>query len=180
MAPEYALYGELTEKADVFSFGVVAMEIVSGKSNTKQKGSADHVWLIKWARKLQQTGDIMDIIDPVLEGDFNRKEAERMIKVSLVCTNSSPLLRPTMSEVVQMLEGEIEITQVLSDPGLYEHNFSISKLMGTDTHGSSSTSGLTDQTETTMKSSVSSTDLYPLYPESMLLNSTQNFSSSAF
>ncbi|CAN7127248.1 unnamed protein product [Brassica rapa subsp. narinosa] len=180
MAPEYALYGELTEKADVFSFGVVAMEIVSGKSNTKQKGSADHVWLIKWARKLQQTGDIMDIIDPVLEGDFNRNEAERMIKVSLVCTNSSPLLRPTMSEVVQMLEGEIEITQVLSDPGLYEHNFSISKLMGTDTHGSSSTSGLTDQTETTMKSSVSSTDLYPLYPESMLLNSTQNFSSSAF
>ena len=122
----------------------------------------------------------MDIIDPVLEGDFNRKEAERMIKVSLVCTNSSPLLRPTMSEVVQMLEGKIEITQVLSDPGLYEHNFSISKLRGTDTHGSSSTSGLTDQTETTMKSSVSSTDLYPLYPESMLLNSTQNFSSSAF
>ncbi|XP_013597278.1 PREDICTED: probable LRR receptor-like serine/threonine-protein kinase At1g29720 isoform X2 [Brassica oleracea var. oleracea] len=180
MAPEYALYGELTEKADVFSFGVVAMEIVSGKSNTKQKGSADHVWLIKWARKLQQTGDIMDIIDPVLEGDFNRKEAERMIKVSLVCTNSSPLLRPTMSEVVQMLEGEIEITQVLSDPGLYEHNFSISKPRGTDTHGSSSTSGLTDQTETTMKSSVSSTDLYPLYPESMILNSTVDFSSSAF
>ncbi|CAN7030096.1 unnamed protein product [Brassica oleracea var. botrytis] len=180
MAPEYALYGELTEKADVFSFGVVAMEIVSGKSNTKQKGSADHVWLIKWARKLQQTGDIMDIIDPVLEGDFNRKEAERMIKVSLVCTNSTPLLRPTMSEVVQMLEGEIEITQVLSDPGLYEHNFSISKPRGTDTHGSSSTSGLTDQTETTMKSSVSSTDLYPLYPESMILNSTVDFSSSAF
>lgn len=163
-----------------YSFGVVAMEIVSGKSNTKQKGSADHVWLIKWARKLQQTEDIMDIIDPVLEGDFNRKEAERMIKVSLVCTNSSPLLRPTMSEVVQMLEGEIEITQVLSDPGLYEQNFSISKLRGTDTHGSSSMSGLTDQTETTMKSSVSSADLYPLYPESMILNSTVDFSSSAF
>ncbi|KAF8107798.1 hypothetical protein N665_0116s0005 [Sinapis alba] len=177
MAPEYALYGELTEKADVFSFGVVAMEIVSGKSNMKQKGSAGHVWLINWARTLQQTGDIMDIIDPVLEGDFNRKEAERMIKVSLICTNSSPLLRPTMSEVVQMLEGEIEITQVLSDPGLYEHNFSISKLRG---HGSSSTSGLTDQTETTMKSSISSVDLYPLYPESMILNSTIDFSSSAF
>ncbi|KAG2320650.1 hypothetical protein Bca52824_013863 [Brassica carinata] len=180
MAPEYALYGELTEKADVFSFGVVAMEIVSGKSNMKQKGSADHVWLINWARKLQQTGDIMDIIDAVLGGEFDRKEAERMIKVALVCTNSSPLLRPTMSEVVQMLEGEIEITQVLSDPGLYEHNFSISKLRGVDTHGSSSTSGLTDQTETTMKSSVSSADLYPLYPESMILNSTVDFSSSAF
>ncbi|CAH8299361.1 unnamed protein product [Eruca vesicaria subsp. sativa] len=174
MAPEYALYGELTEKADVFSFGIVAMEIVSGKSNKKQKGSADHVWLINWAWKLQQTGDTVDIIDPVLEDEFNSKEAERMIKVALICTNSSPLLRPTMSEVVQMLEGEMEITQVLSDPGLYEHNLGISKLRGTDTQGSSSTSGLTDQTTTTMKSSVSSTDLYPLYPESMI------FSSSAF
>ncbi|KAF8107801.1 hypothetical protein N665_0116s0008 [Sinapis alba] len=177
MAPEYALYGQLTEKADVFSFGVVAMEIVSGKSNMKQTESADNIWLINWALTLQQTGDIVDIIDPVLEGDFNRKEAERMIKVALVCTNSSPLSRPTMSEAVQMLEGETEITQVLSDPGLYGNDWNISKLRGTDTHGSSSTSGLTDQTATTMKSSVSGTDLYLLYPESMMLNSTVDFSS---
>ena len=119
----------------------------------------------------------MDIIDPVLEGEFNRKEAERMIKVALVCTNSSPLSRPTMSEAVQMLEGETKITQVLSDPGLYGNDWNISKLRGTDTHGSSSTSGLTDQTATTTKSSVSGADLYPLYPESMILNSTVDFSS---
>ncbi|CAN7077486.1 unnamed protein product [Brassica oleracea var. botrytis] len=177
MAPEYALYGQLTEKADVFSFGVVAMEIVSGKSNMKQTESSDHIWLINWALTLQQTGDIMDIIDPVLEGEFNRKEAEMMIKVALVCTNSSPLSRPTMSEAVQMLEGETKITQVLSDPGLYGNDWNISKLRGTDTHGSSSTSGLTDQTATTTKSSVSGADLYPLYPESMILNSTVDFSS---
>ena len=48
MAPEYALWGQLSEKADVYSFGIVAMEIVSGQSNTKQKGSADHVSLINW------------------------------------------------------------------------------------------------------------------------------------
>ncbi|CAF2159797.1 unnamed protein product [Brassica napus] len=162
MAPEYALWGQLTEKADVYSFGVVAMEIVSGKSNTKQKGILDHVSLINWALTLQQTGDIMKIVDPRLEGHFNIKEAVRMIKVAFVCTNSSPSLRPAMSEAVQMLEGEIEITQVMSDPGLYDHNLSISKLRGTDAHGSSSTSGLT-QTTTTMKSSVSSCDLYPLY-----------------
>ncbi|KAL0656225.1 hypothetical protein Bca4012_076809 [Brassica carinata] len=179
MAPEYALWGQLTEKADVYSFGVVAMEIVSGKSNTKQKGSVDHVSLINWALTLQQTGDIMEIVDPTLEGDFNIKEAVRMIKVAFVCTNSSPSLRPAISEAVQMLQGEIEITQVMSDPGLYDHNFSIPKLRGSDIHGSSSTSGLTDQTTTTMKSSVSSCDLYPLYPESMILNSTVEFSSSS-
>ncbi|CAN6882094.1 unnamed protein product [Brassica oleracea] len=179
MAPEYALWGQLSEKADVYSFGIVAMEIVSGQSNTKQKGSADHVSLINWAVKLQQKGDITEIVDPVLQGDFNTKEAVRMIKVSIVCTNSPPSLRPTMSEVVQMLEGEVEITQVLSDPGLYGHNWSISNLRDIDTDGGLSTSVVTDQTATTMKSSVSGCDLYPLYPESMILNSTVDFSSSS-
>ncbi|CAH2034364.1 unnamed protein product [Thlaspi arvense] len=179
MAPEYALWGHLTEKADVYSFGVVAMEIVSGKSNTKQKGSLDHVSLINWALTLQQTGDIMEIVDPMLEGDFNSKEAVRMIKVALLSTHSSPSLRPTMSEAVQMLEGEIEITQVIPDPGLCVHNLSISKLRDIDTNGSSSTSGVTDQTTTTIKSSVSGCDIYPLYPESMILNSTAEFSSAS-
>ena len=129
--------------------------------------------------KLQQKGDITEIVDPVLQGDFNTKEAVRMIKVAIVCTNSSPSLRPTMSEVVQMLEGEVEITQVLSDPGLYGHNWSISNLRDIDTDGGLSTSVVTDQTATTMKSSVSGCDLYPLYPESMILNSTVDFSSSS-
>ncbi|CAH8253894.1 unnamed protein product [Arabidopsis lyrata] len=179
MAPEYALWGQLTEKADVYSFGVVAMEIVSGKSNTKQQGSADHVSLINWALTLQQKGDIMEIIDPILEGDFNSKEVVRMIKVSLLCTNSSPSLRPTMSEAVQMLEGEIEVTQVFSDPDLYGHNWSISKRRDIETRGISSTSDVTDQTTTTMRSSFSGYDLYPLYPESMILNSTVEFSSTS-
>ncbi|XP_048592576.1 probable LRR receptor-like serine/threonine-protein kinase At1g29720 [Brassica napus] len=176
MAPEYVLWGQLTEKADVYSFGVVAMEIVSGKSNTTPRGSADHVSLINWALMLQQKGDILEIVDPTLEGDFNSKEAVRMINVALVCTNSSPSLRPTMSEVVQMLEGVIEIAQVMADPGLYGDDWSMSKLKDNDTHGSSSMSGVTDQTTMTMKFSVSGSDLYP---ESVISNSTVEFPSSS-
>ncbi|KAF8107795.1 hypothetical protein N665_0116s0002 [Sinapis alba] len=168
MAPEYVLWGQLTEKADVYSFGIVAIEIVSGKSNTKPRGSADYVSLINWALTLQQKGDILEIVDPMLEGDFNSKEAVRMINVALVCTNSSPSLRPTMSEAVQMLEGVIEIAQVMSDPGLYGDAWSISKLRDNDTHGSSTMSGVTDQTTMTMKYSVSGSDL----------NSTVEFPSS--
>ncbi|XP_010460742.1 PREDICTED: probable LRR receptor-like serine/threonine-protein kinase At1g29720 isoform X1 [Camelina sativa] len=171
MAPEYALWGQLTDKADVYSFGVVAIEIVSGKNNAKQKGSVDHVSLINWALTLQQTGDIMEIIDSKLEGEFNSDEAVRMIKVALTCTNSSPSLRPAMSDAVKMLQGEIEIPKVMSDPGLYGENWSMSKLSDFDTHGSSSTSGLTDNTTTTtIKSSVS--DLYPLYPQSVIQTPT--------
>ncbi|XP_056841627.1 probable LRR receptor-like serine/threonine-protein kinase At1g29720 isoform X2 [Raphanus sativus] len=179
MAPEYALWGQLSEKADVYSFGVVAMEIVSGQSNSKYKGSDDQVSLINWAVKLQQKGDLTEIVDPVLQGDYNSNEAVRMIKVAIVCTNSSPSLRPTMSEAVQMLEGEVEITQVISDRGLYGHNWSISNLRDIDTDGILSTSGVTDQTATTMKSSVTGCDLYPLYPESMTLISTVERSSSS-
>ncbi|CDY35292.1 BnaC03g59310D [Brassica napus] len=141
MAPEYVLWGQLTEKADVYSFGVVAMEIVSGKSNTKHKGTADHISLLDWALSLHQKGNILEVVDPVLEGHFNRKEAVRMINVALVCTNSSPALRPTMSEAVKMLEGVIELTQVSSDPGIYGDDWSLLKLRDIDdTHGSSSTS----------------------------------------
>ncbi|CAN6985677.1 unnamed protein product [Brassica oleracea var. botrytis] len=180
MAPEYVLWGQLTEKADVYSFGVVAMEIVSGKSNTKHKGTADHISLLDWALSLHQKGNILEVVDPILEGHFDKKEAVRMINVALVCTNSSPALRPTMSEAVKMLEGVIELTQVSSDPGIYGDDWSLLKLRDIDdTHGSSSTSGVTDQTRTTTKSSVSGCDLYPLYPESMTLNSTVEYHSSS-
>ncbi|KAG2251729.1 hypothetical protein Bca52824_081865 [Brassica carinata] len=70
-----------------------------------------------------------------------------MIKVALLCPNSTLSLRPTMAEVVQMLEGDLKITSVMPDHGLYGHNLSISKLMDIDTttHGSSSTTtGTTD------------------------------------
>lgn len=130
------------------------------------------------ALTLHQRGDIMEIVDPVLQGDFNSKEAVRMIKVAFLCTNSSPSLRPTMSEAVKMLEGEINIREVMSDPGLYGHNWSISNLINIDTHGSSSVSGVAHQTATTMQSSVSGSDLYPFCNESMILNSTAEFSSS--
>lgn len=83
-----------------------------------------------------------------------------------------------MSEAVQMLEGVIEIAEVMSDPGLYGDDWSMSKLKDNDTHGNSSTSGVTDQTTMTMKFSVSGSHLYP-GPESMISNSKAEFPSSS-
>nr|VDC97039.1 unnamed protein product [Brassica rapa] len=120
MAPEYVMRGHLTEKADVYSFGVVAMEIVSGKSNANYTPDNECcIGLLDWAFVLQKKGAFSEILDPKLEGLYDVMEAERMIKVSLLCSNKSPTLRPTMSEVVKMLEGETEIEQIISDPGVY-------------------------------------------------------------
>ncbi|KAL5577004.1 hypothetical protein UlMin_018703 [Ulmus minor] len=112
MAPEYALWGHLSYKADVYSFGVVALEIVSGKSNNAYMPSEDYVCLLDWACHLQKTGKWTELIDENLGSEVNKREAETMIKVALLCTNASASLRPTMSEVVSMFEGRIDVPRV--------------------------------------------------------------------
>ncbi|KAA3490270.1 reverse transcriptase [Gossypium australe] len=119
MAPEYALWGYLTYKADVYSFGIVALEIVAGKNNTKYRPEEDYVCLQDWALVLQQKGNLMELVDPRLGTEFNEEEAIRMTKVALLCTNSSPALRPTMSEVVNMLEGRTLVPELILDPSIF-------------------------------------------------------------
>uniref|UniRef100_A0A803QF51 non-specific serine/threonine protein kinase n=1 Tax=Cannabis sativa TaxID=3483 RepID=A0A803QF51_CANSA len=124
MAPEYALWGHLTDKADVYSFGVLAMEIVAGKNNMRYRPSENFVCLLDWALFLQQKGDIMELVDPNLGSQFKKEEAKRMIKVALLCTNPSPSLRPTMSTVVSILEGRTTIPKLdmalsIDDPFMF-------------------------------------------------------------
>ncbi|XP_076948607.1 putative LRR receptor-like serine/threonine-protein kinase At1g07650 [Bidens hawaiensis] len=111
MAPEYALRGQLTYKADVYSFGVLALEIVSGRNNMKYRPTDESISFIDWIISLKQKGSLMELVDQELCSNFNKKEALRMIEIALLCINKSPALRPTMSEVVNMLEGHIEITE---------------------------------------------------------------------
>jgi len=74
---------------------------------------------------LQRNGDIMEMVDPRLGSEFNKKEVVRMINVALLCTNQSPAHRPTMSTVVSMLEGKTDVEELvmvrstLDDPSGY-------------------------------------------------------------
>ncbi|KAL8138296.1 hypothetical protein V2J09_004297 [Rumex salicifolius] len=103
-APEYALWGYLTFKADVYSFGIVALEVVAGRSNMNFRPDENHFCLLDWAFYLQQKGNLMEIVDPKIEGEYNKEEALRVIRVALLCGNASPGLRPTMSQVLSMLQ----------------------------------------------------------------------------
>ena len=60
---------------------------------------------------LRKKGSLIDLVDPRLGSEFNKKEAVGMLKIALLCTNQSPALRPTMSEVVNMLEGRMKIKE---------------------------------------------------------------------
>ncbi|KAJ1267721.1 hypothetical protein BS78_07G079200 [Paspalum vaginatum] len=115
LAPEYAMRGHLTEKADVFAFGVVALETVAGRSNTDNSQEENKIFLFEWAWELYEKDQTLGILDPRIE-EFNSEEAFRIIRVALLCTQGSPHQRPTMSRVVKMLTGEVEVTDVLTKP----------------------------------------------------------------
>ncbi|XP_051152023.1 probable leucine-rich repeat receptor-like serine/threonine-protein kinase At3g14840 [Andrographis paniculata] len=106
MAPEYAMRGHLSDKADVYSFGVVLLEIVSGRSNASIKQKEASFYLLDWANSLKAKGELLELVDPRLGSNYNRKEAMAAINLALLCTNAVAAERPSMSTVVSMLEGK--------------------------------------------------------------------------
>ncbi|XP_024447741.1 probable LRR receptor-like serine/threonine-protein kinase At1g29720 [Populus trichocarpa] len=182
MAPEYALWGYLTDKADVYSFGVVALEIVSGRSNSSYRTTNEFVCLLDWAHVVQKKGNLMEIVDPKLQSEFNKEEAERMIKLALLCTNASPSLRPAMSEVVSMLEGQTSIREMISDPSIYGDDLHSKFLKGhcqqVMDQSLNSKQDLFPPSDKSWigNSSTSAHDLYPINPESINLNISETSS----
>ncbi|XP_074370492.1 putative LRR receptor-like serine/threonine-protein kinase At1g53440 isoform X2 [Apium graveolens] len=109
MAPEYAMRGNLTAKADVYSFGIVALETVSGKSNTSYIPKEEFVSLLDQAYVLQEQGNLWEIVDPILGTNYSKQEAVNILNVALLCSSQSPTLRPCMSAVVSMLQGKRKV-----------------------------------------------------------------------
>ncbi|KAL0696549.1 hypothetical protein Bca4012_063729 [Brassica carinata] len=108
MAPEYAMRGHLTDKVDVYSFGIVALEIVHGRSNKINQSSSNYntPYVIDWVTILREQNNLLELVDPRLGSDYNREEAMTMLQVVILCTSTDPSDRPLMSEVVKMLEGK--------------------------------------------------------------------------
>ncbi|XP_057494278.1 probable LRR receptor-like serine/threonine-protein kinase RFK1 isoform X1 [Actinidia eriantha] len=172
MAPEYALWGHLSYKADVYSFGVVALEIVGGTNNNNYMPSSNFVCLLDWACHTQEDGNLVDLVDPKLGSEYNKEEVERMIKVALLCTNASSSLRPTMSEVVSMLEGQMSIPDVIPEPKSYVEDLRFKAMrdlnrekQSRDFSRSQTKSSMTNQTDIG-SSSTSVEDLYKVNMDS--------------
>ncbi|KAL7143000.1 hypothetical protein ABFS83_08G161800 [Erythranthe nasuta] len=119
LAPEYAIRGQLTRRADIYSFGVLLIEIVSGRCNTNRKLPADEQFILERAWKLYEKNELVALVDTSLDGEFDPVEACRFLKIGLLCTQDSPKLRPTMSNVVQMLIGKKDADEItVTKPGL--------------------------------------------------------------
>ncbi|KAM0849743.1 hypothetical protein ACQ4PT_053541 [Festuca glaucescens] len=112
LAPEWIAGVAITPKVDVYSYGMVLLEIISGKRNScassSSGGNLDVFFPVHAARKLLE-GDAGSLVDHMLHGNVNLDEAELACKVACWCIQDDELDRPTMGQVVQILEGLVEI-----------------------------------------------------------------------
>ncbi|PUZ48906.1 hypothetical protein GQ55_7G283400 [Panicum hallii var. hallii] len=115
LAPEYAMRGHMTEKVDVFAFGVVMLEIITGRPNYDDRLDEDMAYLLEWVWQLYEEDHPLDAADPRLT-EFNSDEALRAIRIALLCIQSSPRQRPAMSRVASMLAGDVELAEAITKP----------------------------------------------------------------
>ncbi|XP_038690667.1 cold-responsive protein kinase 1 isoform X2 [Tripterygium wilfordii] len=119
LAPEYAIRGQLTRKADIYSFGVLLVEIVSGRCNTNTRLPIGEHYLIERTWELYEQGELVALVDTSLDGDYDAEQACRFLNIGLLCTQDAPKLRPSMSTVVKMLTGEMDLdASKITKPGL--------------------------------------------------------------
>lgn len=109
--PEYGGSGILSEKGDIYSFGVLMLVILSGRRPIRVTASPmkefEKANLISWARSLSQTGRLLDIMDEALHGDYDPEQANLCTTLALLCLQRVPAARPNISEVVKVLSGKV-------------------------------------------------------------------------
>ncbi|XWS29309.1 hypothetical protein CRYUN_Cryun24cG0017900 [Craigia yunnanensis] len=115
LAPEYASSGKLTEKSDVFSFGVMLLELITGKQPVDLTNTMDDS-LVDWARPLLaralEDGNHDQLVDLRLELNYNHNEMQRMVACAATSIRHSARKRPKMSQIVRVLEGDSSLNDL--------------------------------------------------------------------
>lgn len=109
IAPEYLSTGQSSEKTDVFGFGVLILELITGHKMIDQgNGQVRKGMILSWVRTLKAEKRFAEMVDRDLKGEFDDLVLEEVVELALLCTQPHPNLRPRMSQVLKVLEGLVE------------------------------------------------------------------------
>ena len=115
IAPEYGGGADISEKCDVYSYGVLLLVVIAGRRPLQVTNTPISEYqranLLSWARQLARTGKLLDLVDKSVES-LDREQALLSITVALLCLQKRPARRPSMKQVVGMLTGELEPPQL--------------------------------------------------------------------
>ncbi|KAL3513729.1 hypothetical protein ACH5RR_026446 [Cinchona calisaya] len=111
LAPEYFMYGKVNDKIDVYAFGVVLLELLSGRkpiSNDYPKGQES---LVMWAKPILNCGKFAQLLDPSLGSKYDGEELERMVLAAALCIRRAARARPPISLILKLLQGDMDTTK---------------------------------------------------------------------
>ncbi|EXC34646.1 putative LRR receptor-like serine/threonine-protein kinase RKF3 [Morus notabilis] len=116
VAPEYALYGQLTERSDVYSFGVLLLELLSGKKALLMNDDNQPSLVTDWAWALVREGRALDVVEDDMPGKGSPEVLEKYVLIAVLCSHPQLYARPTMDQVVKMLETDLSVPSIPERP----------------------------------------------------------------
>ncbi|KAL3512525.1 hypothetical protein ACH5RR_025242 [Cinchona calisaya] len=109
MAPECATTGKASKESDVYSFGIVALEIACGRKPIDLKAEENQIILVQWIWELYGTGSLLEGADPKLQADFDEEQMEHLMIVGLWCAHPDSSCRPSIRQAIHVLNFEIPL-----------------------------------------------------------------------
>ncbi|XP_016472293.2 L-type lectin-domain containing receptor kinase IX.1-like [Nicotiana tabacum] len=109
MAPECVMNGKASKESDVYSFGIVALEIASGRRSIDIKAAEDQVRLVEWVWNLYGIGKLVEATDPRLNKIFNEQQMKRLMVLGLWCAHPDNKLRPSIGQAIRVLDSEVQL-----------------------------------------------------------------------
>lgn len=107
LAPEYAMWGKVSESCDVYSFGILLLEILTGRKPIEKLPGGIKRTITEWAEPLITKERFKDLVDPKLRGNFDENQLRQSINVAALCVQSEPAKRPNMKQVAEMLKANV-------------------------------------------------------------------------
>ncbi|CAH9128457.1 unnamed protein product [Cuscuta epithymum] len=111
LAPEYFMYGKVNHKIDVYAFGVVLLELLSGRKPISSNYPKGQESLVMWAKPILDSGNYAQLLDPGLGSNYDCEQVERLVVAASLCVRRDPRVRPQMRHVLKLLRGDAEITE---------------------------------------------------------------------